>query len=1244
MATYLQGVTDYIPQIQPFKPDFNFYDKILKTKQNQYDSNWKQLNNIYSQYYYANVTRDDSRAKKDELMKNIDFNLRRVSGLDLSLQQNVDQAKQVFTPFYQDKLLLRDMALTKGATGQIQRGQAFKNSGVKDDNAKWWQGGVDYINYKMQEFKDASAEEAMTMGVPEYVAYRNTMKESLALIKDAGISRSHQEIGNMWITTMKNGELIRQPVTDLINSTLGADSGVQQVYRVQAYLNRKNYANGNANRFDGDVKAAEREYLQDNYKRIKASSQREYNRLDGSISTYSAQIADVKKQIADGTAQPNAEQYVANLEMNRDIAKKNQDILATTYDLVNPESSTLTTTNGGVDPFEDLGSLISIVDGGVAQRNLNTDLQKAINRGITVDAEVSHKANPYGVAKVKHMYASQRAAASRKFTREENEKDRILKANLQSQKQREERKQAYLENMYDKGLATYKVIKDANGNIVDSKLELSKEVERPDFSDVPADKSGGSVSTDSNLYEIQIKEAEKAFEENINKGFINSATAVNTLLKAGVINDDNFDMTALYNHEIGMMLFDENVGPIVKDHINAYEDESPAIALQKFNAIKDWVDGQSDDVKSQFTERILNELNHFILQSGSAIAKDGKEFAKNYTGSQLKVVQDLINEQAGFKEDLRKAQVYQEWEPAFLDWQNKSKQAITDYLERDSEVKDLNPASIFRKDGTLKGKDEWMAEPSAASFPTLTGTPSVNFIYHPGLKNVAGSKYALNGMTGYKQWGLRVTKENVEAMAKAMGQWEIDNSDSPMASGLADTPGGRSTNELLKNLDRAYKVMTYDEALKLIKYKDGSIDKSDVYENGKHIGGSGAETFQKAFGGRANNLFKVKKTGAAGWISDADFDIVDMGAPEGEKNATEIGIDLLGGIRGLTFETTRDGENYDKIYNAIKKAPIPAPLFSEGFGNSLVTSIADKENKRLTVRPETGTYGKSFQAADKLYNDLSKYDVGPGAQMRITAGPNPLSKTALESMDEQASEYFDGDRNSYDEMFLKKMLDDWNLTYMSNPDGVKSTAGKPNEFTITKSDIAQNRYDKDAYTFRLPSWYVKDYLEKATAKGDVNVAGISSNLQEQVDLNGINVIIDDINLPENAWSMNDKSMEATIADMKGQYTYIDPTGAGTYTIKPVVEGSVYKMEGSINQPILLQPDENNPYYRITKGSVDLKPYNNLSMARMKNQLNIMQENFDAVHNQYLNQQKEVRMTNMLIQQSLNNTQNNQSQR
>ena len=78
MATYLQGVTDYIPQFQPFQPDLNFYGNVMQTKQTQYDTNWKSLNKMYGQYYHADLTRDGNVSKKDNYLKQIEFNLKRV--------------------------------------------------------------------------------------------------------------------------------------------------------------------------------------------------------------------------------------------------------------------------------------------------------------------------------------------------------------------------------------------------------------------------------------------------------------------------------------------------------------------------------------------------------------------------------------------------------------------------------------------------------------------------------------------------------------------------------------------------------------------------------------------------------------------------------------------------------------------------------------------------------------------------------------------------------------------------------------------------------------------------------------------------------------------------------------------------------------------------------------------------------------------------------------------------------------
>jgi hypothetical protein len=177
MATYLQGVTDYIPEFQPFQPDLNFYGNVLQTKQTQYDSNWKAINNIYGQYFYADLTRENNIEKKDELLKQIDFNLKRVSGLDLSLDQNVQQATQVFKPFYTDDLLMKDMAWTKNYVTDRQRGLALKNSKNKEDQGMYWDTGIRYMDYMREDFKKVSDEESLTFGNATYTPYVNSMKE-----------------------------------------------------------------------------------------------------------------------------------------------------------------------------------------------------------------------------------------------------------------------------------------------------------------------------------------------------------------------------------------------------------------------------------------------------------------------------------------------------------------------------------------------------------------------------------------------------------------------------------------------------------------------------------------------------------------------------------------------------------------------------------------------------------------------------------------------------------------------------------------------------------------------------------------------------------------------------------------------------------------------------------------------------------------------------------------------------------
>ena len=147
MATYIKGVTDYIPVLEPFKPDYKFLSDVLSVRQDRYDTNFKSLNNLYSKVVYAPLTREDNKQRREQYSNKISNGLKQVSGLDLSLQQNVDVAKGVFKPFFEDKALIKDMAFTKSYQTQMGTANRLRTDSTSD---KYWDIGVQGLQMQME--------------------------------------------------------------------------------------------------------------------------------------------------------------------------------------------------------------------------------------------------------------------------------------------------------------------------------------------------------------------------------------------------------------------------------------------------------------------------------------------------------------------------------------------------------------------------------------------------------------------------------------------------------------------------------------------------------------------------------------------------------------------------------------------------------------------------------------------------------------------------------------------------------------------------------------------------------------------------------------------------------------------------------------------------------------------------------------------------------------------------------------
>lgn len=271
MATYLPNVKEYIPQTETFTPDYKFLNDVLNVRQDRYDTNYKQMNNLYGSVVYADVSREDSKNTRDQYVNQLAPKLQQISGLDLSLQQNVDAAKALFTPFYEDKNLVRDMVFTKKWKSEMANAERLKNSEDEATRKQYWETGIKKLQYDMQDFVEASSEDMMNTALPQYVKQYDMESEGLARIKelDPNVQNVSFSEDGLWKITMKNGSLLTRqpigenkegemqysnPIGDYLSAALLNDPRAIDYYRTKGYVEARTFFDENKEQY-GDKQA-----------------------------------------------------------------------------------------------------------------------------------------------------------------------------------------------------------------------------------------------------------------------------------------------------------------------------------------------------------------------------------------------------------------------------------------------------------------------------------------------------------------------------------------------------------------------------------------------------------------------------------------------------------------------------------------------------------------------------------------------------------------------------------------------------------------------------------------------------------------------------------------------------------------------------------------------------------------------------------------------------------------------------
>lgn len=128
MAQYVPYIPEVLPETPLFKPDFNFFDRMMQRKQSMFEQGLSKARSAYTSVLNAPLSVKENIPLRDQFVKDAKENLKTLASADLSLPQNVAAAENIFAPFWQDKYILKDMELTKSYQNGFEMLDAWKNS------------------------------------------------------------------------------------------------------------------------------------------------------------------------------------------------------------------------------------------------------------------------------------------------------------------------------------------------------------------------------------------------------------------------------------------------------------------------------------------------------------------------------------------------------------------------------------------------------------------------------------------------------------------------------------------------------------------------------------------------------------------------------------------------------------------------------------------------------------------------------------------------------------------------------------------------------------------------------------------------------------------------------------------------------------------------------------------------------------------------------------------------------------
>jgi hypothetical protein len=162
--------------------------------------------------------------------------------MDLSKDTNVSKAKAVFKQIYTNKPLVKDMVWTKNYQTEMERAEGFRNCVDPEKcGGQYWEDGIKFMQYKREEFRNATRDESMGFGDVEYIPYNNMMEDAIKAFKEVEHEVKFEKVGGKYKITTIGGKNSESPLALLFGKLYGNNPKYVDQFKVLAYNQRKDW-------------------------------------------------------------------------------------------------------------------------------------------------------------------------------------------------------------------------------------------------------------------------------------------------------------------------------------------------------------------------------------------------------------------------------------------------------------------------------------------------------------------------------------------------------------------------------------------------------------------------------------------------------------------------------------------------------------------------------------------------------------------------------------------------------------------------------------------------------------------------------------------------------------------------------------------------------------------------------------------------------------------------------------------